>query len=156
MAWRLADTPENRKLYPALAGKSFIGMTREELEQHGFFSLPHASAAQFEGELSDEDFVIPTPSIANMEVRCPCDCRKLPEFTQGDIRAVLNYLDDPARESAFPKGIPFLSERLLEGMNVEREHCDITGGDPILTAKISLSHLREDPEYYVKLKKAGL
>lgn len=45
---------------------------------------------------------------------------------------------------------------LLEGMVVELEHCDITHGDPVTSAKIALVHLREDLEYYTKLKKAGL
>ncbi len=45
---------------------------------------------------------------------------------------------------------------LLEGMNVELEHCDFTDGDAILSARIALAHLREDPQYYRKLKEAGL
>lgn len=45
---------------------------------------------------------------------------------------------------------------LLEGMNVELEHVDVTGGNPSLSAKIALSHLREKPDYYIRLKKAGL
>lgn len=37
------------------------------------------------------------------------------------------------------------------GLNVELEHRDVTGGDPILTAKIALAHLRERPDYYERL-----
>jgi hypothetical protein len=45
---------------------------------------------------------------------------------------------------------------LLEGMQVELEHCDVSEGDPVLSARIALAHLRETPDYYEKLKKAGL
>jgi phage portal protein BeeE len=38
------------------------------------------------------------------------------------------------------------------GMNEELEHSDITGKDPIKTAKIALAHLTEDAHYYSKLK----
>lgn len=37
------------------------------------------------------------------------------------------------------------------GMNVEREHDDVTNGDWRLIAKIALAHLRELPDYYTKL-----
>jgi len=45
---------------------------------------------------------------------------------------------------------------LLEGMNIELEHQDITNGDPIISAKIALAHLKENSDYYKKLKKIGL
>ena len=38
-------------------------------------------------------------------------------------------------------------------MNVEREHFDITGCDPIFSGKIALAHLREKPNYYTLLRK---
>jgi phage-related protein (TIGR01555 family) len=39
------------------------------------------------------------------------------------------------------------------GMEVEREHKDVTHGDEIQTAKIVLAHLREKPDYYTRLQK---
>ncbi len=39
------------------------------------------------------------------------------------------------------------------GMDVEKEHKDITKGDKKLTRKIVDAHLKEDPNYYTKLKK---
>jgi hypothetical protein len=39
------------------------------------------------------------------------------------------------------------------GMEVEREHDDVTNGDKTMTAKIALAHLRELPDYYTRLKK---
>lgn len=38
------------------------------------------------------------------------------------------------------------------GLQVEREHDDVTGGDMKQVAKIALAHLREVPDYYTKLK----
>jgi len=45
-----------------------------------------------------------------------------------------------------------------DGMNVELEHgtrypdLDVTGDDPVITAKIALAHLREFPDYYQRLE----
>jgi hypothetical protein len=47
---------------------------------------------------------------------------------------------------------------VLAGMEVELEHgirypdLDVTGDDPVLTAKIALAHLREFPDYYRRLE----
>ena len=49
-------------------------------------------------------------------------------------------------------------EDVAEGMNVEAEHgtrfpdLDVTGDDPVITAKIALAHLREFPDYYERLE----
>ena len=43
--------------------------------------------------------------------------------------------------------------QLRKGMNAELEHRDITNGDPILTAKIALVHIKEFPTYYDELEK---
>lgn len=49
-------------------------------------------------------------------------------------------------------------EDVAVGMNVEAEHgtrfpdLDVTGDDPVITAKIALAHLREFPDYYVRLE----
>ena len=46
---------------------------------------------------------------------------------------------------------------LVTGMNVELEHgsrfpdLDVTGDDPVITAKIALAHLREFADYYERL-----
>lgn len=48
-------------------------------------------------------------------------------------------------------------EAVRDGMNVELEHgtrfpeLDVTGDDPVATAKIALAHLREFPDYYERL-----
>ncbi len=41
---------------------------------------------------------------------------------------------------------------LLKGIKVEREHADVTKGDLEPTVKIAAAHLKEDPQYYVKLE----
>lgn len=60
-------------------------------------------------------------------------------------------------------GVDWSSERfdlddLRRGMDVELEHgtrfpdLNVTGDDPIKTAKIALAHLREFPDYYDRLE----
>ena len=44
-------------------------------------------------------------------------------------------------------------DQFHQGMNVELEHKDVTGGDPHKTAKIVLAHLKEKKDYYTRLKK---
>lgn len=44
-------------------------------------------------------------------------------------------------------------KELKKGIAVEREHKDITKGDPVMTAKIAAAHLKERADYYSILKK---
>ncbi len=52
---------------------------------------------------------------------------------------------------------PFDVEQFRMGMDVELEHgfqallTNVTGDDPLLTAKIALAHLNEFPDYYTRL-----
>ena len=39
------------------------------------------------------------------------------------------------------------------GLSIEKEHDDVTKGNKLKRAKIAAAHLKEDPEYYKKLKK---
>lgn len=54
---------------------------------------------------------------------------------------------------------PFDVEQFRVGMEVELEHgrhdpaTDVTGDDPIVTGKIALAHLKEFPDYYVRLER---
>ena len=72
-----------------------------------------------------------------------CPVQKL---TEQDLKMAAEHLE--VNPAMFPD--------LLRGMNVELEHCDFTEGDHILSARIALAHLRERPDYYDKLEKAGL
>ncbi len=94
-------------------------------------------------------------SIAEKVEKCSCDCKSLPEFEFYEAMGVASALN---KLGIAPSGwgSDEQIEALRVGMNEEREHCDITHGDAVLTAKIALAHLKEDPEYYAKLKKAGL
>jgi hypothetical protein len=53
---------------------------------------------------------------------------------------------------------PFDVEQFRAGMDVELEHgmrdltTNVTGDDPVLTAKIALAHLNEFPDYYTRLE----
>lgn len=40
-----------------------------------------------------------------------------------------------------------------QGLDVEREHGDVTRCDPVETGKIALAHLLEDKDYYRKLSR---
>ena len=99
-------------------------------------------------------------------VRCPCDCKSLPEFTHEEALRAVDFLGVPEWDigqkltgNVFKDTLEYrrmVGELVAEGMNEEREHCDVTGGDSIQTAKIALAHLKEDPYYYERLKRAGL
>lgn len=43
-------------------------------------------------------------------------------------------------------------EEFEKGLKVEREHDDITNGDPIMIGKIALAHLKEKGDYYTRLE----
>jgi len=71
---------------------------------------------------------------------------------------------DAARSAGQAIGIDFDKarfslEQFRQGMEVELEHgtrdaaTDVTGNDPIVTAKIALAHLNEFPDYYERLAK---
>ena len=53
--------------------------------------------------------------------------------------------------------VAFDVDQFRAGMDVELEHgahdpeTDVTGDDPILTAKIAWAHLKELPDYYTRL-----
>jgi hypothetical protein len=72
------------------------------------------------------------------------------------------FTTDDAAAALAAAGIDIADERygfedVRDGMNVELEHgtrfpdLDVTGDDPVLTAKIALAHLREFPDYYERL-----
>ena len=69
---------------------------------------------------------------------------------------------DDAEAALASAGIDITGERfelddVRAGMDVELEHgtrfpdLDVTGDDPVVTAKIALAHLREFPDYYERL-----
>lgn len=70
------------------------------------------------------------------------------KFTLKVVKDCLNKLGIPLTQ--------FDIHEVRKGMNVELEHTDITGGDPVLTCKITLAHLNENPNYYKLLEILGL
>lgn len=54
---------------------------------------------------------------------------------------------------------PFDVDQFRRGMDVELEHgiidgrTDVTGDDPVMTAKIAWAHLNELPDYYDRLER---
>ena len=74
-----------------------------------------------------------------------------------------SFTADEARRFGEQIGIdwdsaPFDVEQFRMGMDVELEHgrhdpaTDVTGDDPVTTAKIALAHLNEFPDYYTRLE----
>lgn len=57
-----------------------------------------------------------------------------------------------ARAIARRLRVPYTRE-LLVGIQVEREHRDVIGCDPVKAARIAVAHLRERPDYYRRLKR---
>lgn len=55
-----------------------------------------------------------------------------------------------------PEWDAYSPKEILQGMDDEQEHADVTNGDLLKTAKIVLAHLKEHRNYYTKLKAAGL
>jgi hypothetical protein len=57
------------------------------------------------------------------------------------------------------RSAPFDVDQFRRGMDVELEHgthdpaTDVTGDDPIVTAKIALAHLNEFADYYTRLER---
>lgn len=73
------------------------------------------------------------------------------------------FTSEDAAAALVAAGIDVSGERygledVRDGMNVELEHgtrfpdLDVTGDDPVITAKIALAHLREFPDYYERLE----
>jgi hypothetical protein len=54
---------------------------------------------------------------------------------------------------------PFGVEEFRSGMDVELEHglhddeTNVTGDDPLITARIAWAHLKEFPDYYTRLER---
>lgn len=74
----------------------------------------------------------------------------LPKAGRIPVPTVKRALKSLGRKAA-ACGITPASLRL--GMEVEREHRDVTRGGVLKTAKIAAAHLCESPRYYTELKK---
>ena len=55
----------------------------------------------------------------------------------------------------FPREVPKNMDlrEYLKGYAAEMEHANVTGGDPVTTARIALVHIDENPRYYSLLEK---
>lgn len=79
------------------------------------------------------------------------------------MSAKTRFESEEAAAAALELGIDFSREGfeledLRMGMDVELEHgrrdpeTNVTGDDPVMTAKIALAHLHEMPDYYERLE----
>jgi hypothetical protein len=57
------------------------------------------------------------------------------------------------KKDILKKVFKFDPKQVQMGMQVEREHDDVTGGNKRLIRKIVNAHLRELPDYYTRLAK---
>lgn len=90
-------------------------------------------------------------------------------YKMGAIRAfhvfkkIAEMDEDAARELGTKIGIDWKTAKFTvssfrHGYAIELEHgskdpeTDVTHNDPTITGKIAWAHLKEDPEYYTKLK----
>lgn len=84
----------------------------------------------------------------------PCAHTHPPEVPTGPCK--MQVTSDEARRIGNQLGVDFnvieLSQ-FAEGLRVEQEHADVTGGSLLTTGKIAHAHLLEDKDYYRKLKK---
>ena len=80
------------------------------------------------------------------------------------MTAANGFTVDEARRIGGQVGIDwgaalFDVEQFRRGLEVELEHglrdpsTDVTGDDPVMTAKIALAHLNEFPDYYTRLER---
>jgi 3-methyladenine DNA glycosylase AlkC len=46
-----------------------------------------------------------------------------------------------------------VNQQIKLGLKIEKEHDDITKGDPEMIMKIIMAHLKENPRYYTELAK---
>ena len=74
-------------------------------------------------------------------------------FTTADAKAAVDAIGFDL------EGEGIALEALTAGMNVELEHgtrfpdLNVTGDDPVTTARIALAHLREFDDYYERLQR---
>jgi len=149
MAWKLKNTTKAIQRWPHLQGVKVLTLP-SGADSSDFWEFVEETFPMVPSDKVEEIFPMGTKGTSAI-TRCPCDCKKLPEFTGDEVDRALQYLSSI---SPISSKIPF--NEIVVGMNEEREHCDITGGDPVLSARIALAHLKETPDYYIKLKKAGL
>lgn len=82
------------------------------------------------------------------------DMEKSAKFTEEDAKEQLKKLNYNTEK------LPFSLKEFAYGMNVELEHgtkpgkdTNVTDNNPLKTAKITLVHLKESPDYYKELRK---
>jgi 2'-5' RNA ligase len=111
-------------------------------ENHGF--TPHITVAYIPADA--DDFKLNSPEIINLNV----DGLMLAWGPDAEMYPLSGSRKDVIKQAPLPEGVDY--DEYMMGMEVEREHDDITGGDPEKVAAIVLAHLGEVPDYYTRLK----
>lgn len=104
-----------------------------------------------------KDFLSSHPNPKDEEVHAWAESKKYPKDKVEEALYRIasankkGFSDDEIKSAAEKLGFNGDMEQFKKGLDVELEHKDVTNGDIILTAKIALAHLKEDPKYYDKL-----
>lgn len=119
----------------------------------------------------EESIVLEPEVFCPLEERCSDRCPEDIDVPAGFSPIYRNsptprecFTPEEARKIGIIIGIdwmkcPFDVEQFRNGLNLELEHgrkspqTNITGDDPIMTGKIALVHLKEFPDYYIRLNK---
>lgn len=142
----------DRTLYPTLPARNFFMLANRRTARHADHDDDYLDSV-WSGDgtrLSTEEM------LAEVE-REPIDWVETLERT-GNRPVLTTFSPQDADEALEQAGdswgeLPEVSsDELARGMNVELEHADLTGGDPLETAEIAIDHLKESPDYYKKLK----
>ena len=142
---RLNDYPASRR-YTYMQGNTVIGSSLYDTITQDDLKHPKFSAQEiFTGlrkEMSRMEY--PDKDVAKKTVLA--NLEKDPKF-YSDLHM---YFNSDKEGSTIMENID--PKELQMGMDVEKEHTK----DQALAKKIAMDHLKEDPHYYTKLKKAGL
>jgi hypothetical protein len=135
-----------------------------EVEGSGrYFSTDELRAAAQRAPGMNEIMVDMSDPIGRLITEAQCRERarrsihpQVSELLLGKTRAMTQMIEQHGRiliavAGGDPQGIDFVEFR--RGYKVEMEHKDVTGGDPVKTAKIVLAHLKENDRYYSLLEK---
>jgi len=148
-------SPEVTKVFPTYEnlteGQTLVDQAGDRWRITGIKreGVPAKWAYEIKGETID---LTRTRPLGEIERYYKIEQLAIPEAEAGNP----GFTAKEARGIGEKLGIDFKSydvEQFRQGLNVELEHCNVTGCDPILTGKIAQAHLNELPDYYTRLAK---
>jgi hypothetical protein len=138
---------EGKRLLAKVYAQCRKGQTSPDKKKCAKIAWAAVEKAGFKHSVKDEAVFENIEKILDGE----CDCQNINDETCIEtIIDKFNETDAAEVKTDFKLNYPL--DDILEGLNIELEHKDITGGDLEETAKIVIAHLKERPDYYKKLK----